>query len=74
MVGMDWLQWVIVAGCAAVVFIVMEAEKSLRNYLTALKYDTEDKEFDEVFDSIPEPHTNKLPAEADRFGKGEATR
>lgn len=74
MVGMDGLQWAIVAGFAAAVFVVMEAEKSLRNYLTYLKYDTDDKEFDEVFDVAPEPSTTKLPAEADRFGKGEATR
>jgi hypothetical protein len=74
MVGMDGIQWAIVAGCAAAVFIIMEAEKSLRNYLTYLKYDTDDQEFDEVFDSAPEPHASKLPAEADRFGKGEATR
>ena len=52
----------------------MEAEKSLRNYLTFLKYDTDDKEFDEIFDSAPDHAVTKLPAEADRFGKGEATR
>ena len=74
MVGMDGWQWLIVAGSAAIVFVIMEAEKSLRNYLTFLKYDTDDKEFDEVFDSVPDHSVNKLPAEADRFGKGEATR
>ena len=30
MIGMDWLQWVIVAGCAAAVFVVVEAEKSFQ--------------------------------------------
>ena len=74
MVGMDGWQWLIVACCAAVVFVIMEAEKSLRNYLTFLKYDTDDKKFDEIFDSAPGNSVNKLPAEADRFGKGEATR
>jgi hypothetical protein len=73
MIGIDWKQWLIVIGFAVAVFIVMEVEKCLRNYLTFLKYDTDDKEFDEVFDTVPEPTAHKLPAEADRFGKGEAS-
>lgn len=73
MVGMNGLQWGIVAGFAAAVFVIMEAEKSLRNYLTFLKYDTDDKDFDEIFDSTAVPTHNELPSEVDRFGKGEAT-
>jgi hypothetical protein len=74
MVGMDGWQWLIVAGGMVIVFVIMEAEKSLRNYLTYLKYDTDDQEFDEMFDSAPDHAVTQLPAEADRFGKGEATR
>lgn len=43
MIGMDWLQWFIVAGCAAAVFVVVEAEKSVRNYLSYLKVNTDDQ-------------------------------
>jgi hypothetical protein len=72
MVGMKGWQWLIVAGFAAAVFAIMEAEKSVRNYLTFLKYDTDDKDFDEIFDSVAVPTHNELPPEVDRFGKGEA--
>jgi hypothetical protein len=43
MIGMDWLQWLIVAGCATAVFVVVEAEKSLRNYLSNIKVNTDDQ-------------------------------
>jgi hypothetical protein len=73
--SMDGTQWGIVVLFALVVLIVMEAEKSLRNYLTYRKYDTEDKELDLVVDGTPKPpHQQSLPEEVDRFGKGTATR
>jgi magnesium-transporting ATPase (P-type) len=68
MTGLPGKLWAIVAGLAVAVFIIMEAEKSLRNYLTYLKYDTDDKEFDELFDSHIQETPHKLPAEADHFG------
>ena len=55
------------------VFIVMEAEKCLRNYLTALKYDTGDKELG-LFDSHAAPDNTPLPPEVDRFGRNEISR
>jgi hypothetical protein len=75
MSGMDGVQWGIVVLFAVVVLIVMEAEKSFRNYLTYLKYDTDDKELDQVFDDTSKPaHEQTLPDEIDRFGKGTAKR
>jgi len=50
MTGMDGFQWGIVVLFMVVTFIVMEAEKALRRYLTSLGEDTEDREFDPVFD------------------------
>lgn len=73
MEGMDGFQWLIVIIFMAVVFVVMEAEKALRNYLTLLKYDTDDREYG-VFDAVPEPDTTPLPAEAQRFGQNEMSR
>lgn len=70
---MDGFQWFIVILFMIVTFVVMEAEKALRNYLTTLKYDTEDKEYG-FFDETPEPDDIPLPAEVDRFGRNEAMR
>jgi hypothetical protein len=56
-----------------VVLVVMEAEKAVRNYLTELKYDTDDKEYG-IFDASPEPDTTPLPAEVDRFGRNDLQR
>lgn len=75
MLPMDGFQWGLVVLFAVAVFVIMEAEKSLRNYLTFLKYDTEDKEYDGIFDDHPEPpHPQQLPSEVDRFGKDTSAR
>jgi magnesium-transporting ATPase (P-type) len=68
--GMDGIQWLLVVISTVVVFIVMEGEKSVRNYLTYLKYDTNDEEYD-FFDTVPEPDTTPLPKEVRRFGQNE---
>ena len=70
---MDGYQWGIVVLFMFVTFVVMETEKSLRNYLTARMYDTDDKEYD-IFDVLLEPDDTPLPAEVERFGRNEATR
>jgi len=49
-------QWALVAVGMLVVFLVMEAEKALRRYLTAQGADTDDRELD-YFDSPPNPDT-----------------
>lgn len=72
---MDGWQWGVVALFFVVVFIVMEAEKAVRRHLTAMKYDTEDRDygvFDDEADRIPD--NTPLPAEADRFGKNELSK
>jgi len=66
-------QWLIVLICAVIVFIVMESEKAVRNYLTTLKYDTDDVEIG-IFDEHVAPDGTPLPKEVDRFGRNEATR
>ena len=71
---MDGPQWGIVFLFMVVVFIVMETEKAVRRYLTALKYDTEDKEWDDRFDEAPAPDNTPLPQEADRFGNIELSK
>jgi len=49
--GMDGLQWGITIGFMFIVFFVMEIEKAIRRYLKfKLGKDTDDAEFDEVFD------------------------
>jgi len=68
MAGMKAVQWILVVLFMIVVFVVMETEKAVRNYLTTLKYDTEDRELG-MFDAEPEVDNTPLPAEADRFGK-----
>jgi magnesium-transporting ATPase (P-type) len=73
MAAMDGPQWAIVALFMVVPLLVMEAEKAVRNYLTALKYDTDDKEYSE-FDSPVEPDRNPLPEEVKRFGKNELSK
>lgn len=70
---MDGTQWGIVACGMAIVFLVMETEKAVRNYLTSLKYDTDDLEYG-VFDTPHQSDNTPLPAEADRFGRNEASR
>lgn len=71
--AMEGWQWGVTLLLTLGVFIVMETEKCLRNYLTALKYDTDDKEADEVFDMKPDPDA-PLPAEVNQFGKNELLR
>jgi len=73
MKGMDGVQWGIVFLFMAVVFVVMEVEKCIRNYLSSLKYDVDDKEIG-IFDEHIEPDTTPLPDEVNRFGRNEATR
>jgi len=63
---MDLLQWCIVGLFMVCTFVVMESEKSLRNYLSYLKYDTSDVEYG-CFDSIPNADTTSLPKEMVRF-------
>ena len=70
---MDGKQWVIVAIASVIVFIVMEFEKCVRNFLTSMKYDTDDIEIG-IFDENVEPDKSPLPSEVDRFGRNEATR
>lgn len=73
MTAMDGWQWAIVAIFFVAVFIIMEFEKSVRNYLTMLKYDTDDSDYG-PFDTPPVPDNTPLPAEVDRFGRNEATK
>lgn len=69
--GMDGLQWGIVALYMLVTCIVMETEKAVRNYLTYLKYDTDDVEYG-MFDAPPEEQEKVvLPSEVHRFGRNE---
>ena len=68
---MDGKQWGIVAMGMALVLVVMETEKAVRNYLTELKYDTDDLEYG-PFDAPPEPNSAPLPNEANRFGLNES--
>lgn len=70
MTSMDGKQWGIVALFMLVTFIVMETEKALRNYLTHLKYDTDDVEYG-MFDEPPEIEEVSLPREVHRFGHNE---
>ena len=70
MAAMDGPQWGIVALFAVVVLVVMETEKAVRNYLTELKYDTEDREMG-IFDEEVKPDITPLPAEVKRFGQNE---
>jgi hypothetical protein len=72
--GIDGLSWGLVAAAAVIVLVVMEFEKAVCNFLTYLKYDTADKEFDEVFDDASPPTTAFIPAEVNRFGKNEMTK
>ena len=74
MASMDGPQWAIVALFMVVVFIVMETEKAVRRYLTALKYDTDDREYDPNFDETPEPDNTPLPTEVERFGHNELSK
>lgn len=75
MAPMDAYQWGIVALMAVAVFLVMEVEKCLRNYLSVLQYDVDDRgpdafwdRWEEVADDAP------LPAEVGRFGRNELSR
>ena len=72
---MDGWQWGTVALFFVVVFIVMEFEKAVRRHLTAMKYDTDDREYG-VFDneSDRQPDNTPLPTEAQRFGKNELSK
>jgi magnesium-transporting ATPase (P-type) len=48
--GMDLISWCICLSFSVLVFLVMEAEKAFRRVLRARGEDTDDREFDEVFD------------------------
>jgi magnesium-transporting ATPase (P-type) len=65
---MDGWQWGVVALGMVIVFVVMETEKAICRYLTTLKYDTADREVDELFDAKPEIDKTPLPDEVQRFG------
>lgn len=56
--GMDWKQWLIVAGVMIIVFTVMELEKALRRYLASSGVDTEDN--DDVIEQEPVPKGTNL--------------
>jgi magnesium-transporting ATPase (P-type) len=58
MAPMDGFQWMIVGLFMVVVFIVMEAEKAVRRYLSSLGEDTDDLEYDATFDA-PTKGTNE---------------
>jgi magnesium-transporting ATPase (P-type) len=70
MEGIDGRQWGVVVLAMVAVFIIMETEKAVRNYLTHLKYDTDDREYGR-FDAKPEPDKTPLPSEVRRFGHNE---
>jgi len=59
MAPMDGLQWGIVALFMAVTFVVMEVEKGIRRYLSSLGEDTDDAEYDELFDQSLHPASNE---------------
>jgi len=65
--AMDGKQWGIVVLFMFVVLIVMEAEKSIRGYITDRQYYEEDWDDDDAI----EPDTTPLPKEVTRFGKNE---
>jgi magnesium-transporting ATPase (P-type) len=72
--GMAPWQWGLTILLAVGVFVTMEVEKCVRNYLTALKYDTDDLELDDYFDQVvPEPEV-PLPEEVEQFGKNQLLR
>ena len=71
MAPMDGTQWGIVALGMIIVLVVMETEKAIRNFLTELKYDTDDLEYG-LFDSDTEPDNTPLPIEVNRFGLSES--
>lgn len=74
MTGMQGWQWGVVVLFMFVMFIVMEVEKCVRNYLTALKYDTDDRDPDDVFDQPIVRDDAPLPAEIKQFGQNELAR
>ena len=53
MAPMDGFQWGLVALFMFVVFVVMEFEKAVRRYLSGLGEDTDDVEYNELFDDVP---------------------
>jgi magnesium-transporting ATPase (P-type) len=59
MTGMDGVQWGIVILFMAVTFLTMETEKAIRRYLSSLGEDTDDLEFNELFDKKPQPKSNE---------------
>jgi magnesium-transporting ATPase (P-type) len=71
--AMEGFQWGVTILMAFGVLVVMEVEKCVRNYLTALQYDTDDRDADDLFDREQDPDTS-LPEEAERFGKNELLR
>jgi magnesium-transporting ATPase (P-type) len=71
---MDGKQWGIVLLAMVMVLVVMEAEKAVREYLSYLKYDVDDAEFDPILESVPEPDLTPLPDEVKQFGKNELTK
>jgi magnesium-transporting ATPase (P-type) len=71
--AMKGWQWGVTLLMTFGVFVIMELEKCVRNYLTALKYDTDDRRADELFDRPVEPDS-VLPEETERFGKNELLR
>jgi hypothetical protein len=59
---------------AVAVLIVMEVEKCLRNYLSALKYNVDDAGPDDIFDVAVQPDSTPLPEEVGRFGLNELSK
>jgi len=58
---MDGPQWGIVAAFTVIVFVVMEAEKAVRRYLSSLGADTDDTEFNPRFDEKITPSAEPFP-------------
>jgi magnesium-transporting ATPase (P-type) len=71
MEGMDGKQWGIAILMMVCVFIVMETEKCVRNYLSSLKYDVDDRDADAFWDDNAEADKTPLPEEVHRFGRNE---
>jgi len=73
MAAMDGKQWALVVLGMAITLVVMEFEKSVRNYLERLKYDVDDLEYG-PFDAPLLPDITPLPKEARRFGHNESNK
>jgi magnesium-transporting ATPase (P-type) len=58
--GMDIMQWILALGFTAIVFLVMEVEKGIRRFKRSQGEDTDDLEYDDIFDDPPPTPTPTL--------------